>query len=176
MWTELLPQQGLPRPLVASHDDCGLRLYERLIRLKDAPGGTAQDTLMRALIIDDQPLIVCGPQALLSSLEIPAEVSCADSPRAARLMLSSDPGFDLVLFDLALEKSADLAFLSEHGNICLSQASPRCGAPAAPEAVTTVTDFLMGKGTCSSSTDAFTPSINDVHTSLTTPGFSACTP
>jgi len=68
---------------------------------------------MRALIIDDQPLIVSGLQAVMASLQTPVETSCAESADAARRLLASDMHFDFVLLDLDLAGSGGLNFFSE---------------------------------------------------------------
>ena len=68
---------------------------------------------MRALIIDDQPLIVSGLQAVMAALRAPPAVSCAESPQAARRLLTSDLHFDLVLLDLELEGGGGFDFLAE---------------------------------------------------------------
>jgi len=68
---------------------------------------------MRELIIDDQPLIVSGLQAVMASLPTPVETSCAESTDAARRLLASNTHFDFVLLDLDLEGSGGLNFFSE---------------------------------------------------------------
>ena len=68
---------------------------------------------MRALIIEDQPLLVSGLQAVLGSLPSPIAVSCAESADAARRALASDPRFGLVLLDLDLEGSGGIDLLGE---------------------------------------------------------------
>ena len=73
---------------------------------------------MRALIIDDQPLIVSGLQAVMASLQTPVGTSCAESPDAARRLLASDMHFDFVLLDLDLEGSGGLNFFSELRSMC----------------------------------------------------------
>jgi DNA-binding NarL/FixJ family response regulator len=65
---------------------------------------------MRALIIDDQPLIVSGLQTVMASLQTPVVTSCAESPDAARRLLASDMHFDLVRLDLDLAGSGGLNF------------------------------------------------------------------
>jgi DNA-binding NarL/FixJ family response regulator len=68
---------------------------------------------MRALIIEDQPLLVSGLQAVLGSLSSPIAVSCAESADAARHELASDLRFDLVLLDLEVDGSGGLDLLGE---------------------------------------------------------------
>ena len=68
---------------------------------------------MRALIIDDQPLIVSGLQAVMAELRSPPTVSCAESPQVARRLLTSELRFDLVVLDLELEGAGGFDFLAE---------------------------------------------------------------
>jgi DNA-binding NarL/FixJ family response regulator len=80
--------------------------------VREAAGKGLGETV-RALIIDDQPLIVSGLQAVMAGLRASLAVSCAESPHAARRLLTSDLHFDLVLLDLELEGAGGFDFLAE---------------------------------------------------------------
>ena len=68
---------------------------------------------MRAMLIDDHPLIASAMQRILRELDEGAEVVTAGSAAAAREVLRADTGFDLLLLDLALPDAHGHAFLGE---------------------------------------------------------------
>jgi DNA-binding NarL/FixJ family response regulator len=68
---------------------------------------------MRAMLIDDHPLIASAMQRILRELDEGAEVVTAGSAAAAREVLRADTGFDLLLLDLALPDADGHAFLGE---------------------------------------------------------------
>ena len=68
---------------------------------------------MRALIVDDQPLIVSGLEAVIAGFPAPIAVASAASADEARHLLASDSRFDLVLLDLELDGAGGLDVLAE---------------------------------------------------------------
>ncbi len=67
---------------------------------------------MRVLIVDDHPLYRDGVRAFLSEIDPQAEAQEAGSLAQARALFVQDPGFDLVLLDLALPDMAPSQALS----------------------------------------------------------------
>lgn len=57
---------------------------------------------MKALLIDDHPLIVAALRTVIEGLDDEVTVKSAASARVALEVLGSDPDFDLVLLDLSL--------------------------------------------------------------------------
>lgn len=68
---------------------------------------------MRVLAIDDHPLIVSALQRILRELDEGIVVVTAGSAAAAREVLRTDTGFDVLLLDLALPDTDGHAFLAE---------------------------------------------------------------
>ena len=68
---------------------------------------------MRVLAIDDHPLIVSALQRILRELDEGIVVVPAGSAAAAREVLRTDTGFDVLLLDLALPDADGHAFLTE---------------------------------------------------------------
>jgi DNA-binding NarL/FixJ family response regulator len=68
---------------------------------------------MKALLIDDHPLVLSGLKAVLQGIEPTLEVVCAATARAARERLDEDPKVDLVLLDLQLGDASGFDLLVE---------------------------------------------------------------
>lgn len=68
---------------------------------------------MKALLIDDHPLILSGLQSVMQGLDDDVVVVCAETARAAREKLAADSEFDLVLLDLQLGDSSGFDLLVE---------------------------------------------------------------
>ena len=68
---------------------------------------------MKALLIDDHPLILSGLQSIMQGLDDDVVVVCVETARAAREKLASDSEFDLVLLDLQLGDSSGFDLLVE---------------------------------------------------------------
>lgn len=57
---------------------------------------------MKALLIDDHPLMLLALQTVLQGLGDPVSLVCVETARAAREQMETGPEFDLVLLDLQL--------------------------------------------------------------------------
>jgi DNA-binding NarL/FixJ family response regulator len=68
---------------------------------------------MKALLIDDHPLILSALQAVMQGLGPHVSVVGVSSAGAARARLAADAGFDLVLLDLQLGDADGFELLSE---------------------------------------------------------------
>jgi len=68
---------------------------------------------MKVLLIDDHPLILAALQSVIQGLGDNVTVSAADSGRAARETLRTDPSYDLVLLDLHLGDADGFDLLGE---------------------------------------------------------------
>ena len=68
---------------------------------------------MKALLIDDHPLILSAMQALLGRLERPIESVGVETAVEARMLLRGVHDFDLVLLDLQLRDADGFAVLAE---------------------------------------------------------------
>ena len=68
---------------------------------------------MKVLLIDDHPLILAALQSVIQGLGDNVTVAAADSARAARETLRTDPSYDLVLLDLHLGDADGFDLLGE---------------------------------------------------------------
>ncbi|MCC7151204.1 MAG: response regulator transcription factor [Rubrivivax sp.] len=68
---------------------------------------------MKALLVDDHPLILSALQTVIRSLDEHVVVDGVDSAAAARARLATEGDFDLVLLDLALGDADGFDLLSE---------------------------------------------------------------
>lgn len=68
---------------------------------------------MKALLVDDHPLILSALQTVIRSLDEHVAVDGVDSAAAARARLAADADYDLVLLDLALGDADGFDLLSE---------------------------------------------------------------
>ncbi len=68
---------------------------------------------MKALLIDDHPLILSGLQSIMQGLDEEVAVVCVETARAARETLAANSEFDLVLLDLQLGDSSGFGLLTE---------------------------------------------------------------
>ena len=68
---------------------------------------------MKALLIDDHPLILSGLQLVFQGLGEDVSVACVETARAARELLAADAGFDIVLLDLQLGDCSGFELLEE---------------------------------------------------------------
>ncbi|MEO8524635.1 MAG: response regulator transcription factor [Caldimonas sp.] len=68
---------------------------------------------MKALLIDDHPLILSGLQSIVQGLDEDVVVVCVGTARAAREKLAADSEFDLVLLDLQLGDTSGFDLLVE---------------------------------------------------------------
>ncbi len=68
---------------------------------------------MKALLIDDHPLILSALQAVIAGLGSDVGIVGVGSAAAARIALAEDPAFDLVLLDLHLGDADGFALLVE---------------------------------------------------------------
>lgn len=71
---------------------------------------------MKALLVDDHPLILLALQTVIQRLGSDVEVLSVQSARAAREACAADPTFDLVLLDLQLGDADGFDFLVELRN------------------------------------------------------------
>ena len=69
--------------------------------------------VMKALLIDDHPLILSALQAVIEGIGAHVSVVGVATARAARETLAADAGFDLVLLDLQLADADGFELLSE---------------------------------------------------------------
>ncbi len=68
---------------------------------------------MKALLIDDHPLILSGLRIVVQGFGEDVSVACVETARAARELLAVDSGFDLVLLDLHLGDCSGFDLLVE---------------------------------------------------------------
>jgi DNA-binding NarL/FixJ family response regulator len=68
---------------------------------------------MKVLLVDDHPLILSALQAVIQGLGDDIAVTGASSAAAAREALARDPGYDLLLLDLALGTESGFDLLAE---------------------------------------------------------------
>jgi DNA-binding NarL/FixJ family response regulator len=68
---------------------------------------------MKALLVDDHPLILSGLRAVIEGFGSDVIVACVETARAARDRLAADSGFDLVLLDLQLGDCSGFDLLIE---------------------------------------------------------------
>jgi len=68
---------------------------------------------MKALLIDDHPLILSGLSTVIQGFGDDVSVACVETARAARELLAVDSDFDLVLLDLHLGDCCGFEFLEE---------------------------------------------------------------
>jgi DNA-binding NarL/FixJ family response regulator len=68
---------------------------------------------MKALLVDDHPLILFGLRAVMEGFGGDVIVACVETARAARDLLASDPCYDLVLLDLQLGECSGFDLLIE---------------------------------------------------------------
>ncbi len=68
---------------------------------------------MKALLIDDHPLILSAMQAVMSRMDVGWVVRGVETAREGRALLAADPGIDLVLLDLLLGDADGFELLAE---------------------------------------------------------------
>jgi DNA-binding NarL/FixJ family response regulator len=85
---------------------------------------------MKVLLIDDHPLILSALQTIIQGLGEHVNVVCAGTAKQARVLLASDPDFDLVLLDLQLGDADGFDVLVEF----------RAAYPALPVVVVSASD------------------------------------
>ena len=68
---------------------------------------------MKVLLVDDHPLILSALQTVIRGLGDDVAVDGVDSAAAARSTLQQDPGYDLLLLDLALGDADGFELLTE---------------------------------------------------------------
>jgi DNA-binding NarL/FixJ family response regulator len=68
---------------------------------------------MKALLIDDHPLILSGLQLVIQGFGDDVSVACVETARAARELLAANSGFDIVLLDLQLGDCSGFELLEE---------------------------------------------------------------
>jgi len=68
---------------------------------------------MKALLIDDHPLILSGLQIVIQGLGDDVSVACVETARGARELLAQDASYDIVLLDLQLGDSSGFELLEE---------------------------------------------------------------
>ena len=68
---------------------------------------------MKALLIDDHPLILSGLSTVIRGFGDDVSVACVETAHGAREMLAADPDFDLVLLDLHLGDCCGFELLEE---------------------------------------------------------------
>jgi DNA-binding NarL/FixJ family response regulator len=85
---------------------------------------------MKVLLVDDHPLVLSALQTVIQSIGFNTTVVGVDSAAAARAALKADPGFDLVMLDLALGDADGFDVLTEF----------RAAYPAVPVVVVSASD------------------------------------
>jgi len=85
---------------------------------------------MKVLLVDDHPLILAALQAVIQGIGSDVTVVGVESAAGARATLRDDPGYDLVLLDLALGDADGFELLSEF----------RSAFPAVPVVVVSASD------------------------------------
>ena len=68
---------------------------------------------MKALLIDDHPLILAGMQSVMRRFREGVCIACAETASAAREVLAADSCFDIVLLDLQLGHGSGFELLEE---------------------------------------------------------------
>ena len=68
---------------------------------------------MKALLIDDHPLILSGLQIVIRGLGDDVSVACVETARGARELLAEDASYDIVLLDLQLGDCSGFDLLEE---------------------------------------------------------------
>ena len=68
---------------------------------------------MKALLIDDHPLILSGLEIVIKGFGDNVSVSCVETARGARELLAQDSSFDIVLLDLQLGDCSGFDLLEE---------------------------------------------------------------
>jgi DNA-binding NarL/FixJ family response regulator len=79
-----------------------------------------EDDDMKALLIDDHPLVLSGLQTVLQGIDKSLQIACASTARAARECIAADPTYDLVLLDLQLGDASGFDLLVELRESCPS--------------------------------------------------------
>jgi len=119
--TFLLPVNRHSRPIQPVRPNQATRSLSQRIQEGD---------VMKALLIDDHPLILSALQAVIEGLGAHISVTGVGTARAARETLTADSGFDLVLLDLQLADADGFELLSEL----------RAAYPALPVVVVSASD------------------------------------
>jgi len=119
--TLLLPVNRNPRSDRALHSGVAPRSLSQRIQEGD---------VMKALLIDDHPLILSALKAVIEGIGAHVSVVGVGTAQAARETLASDCGFDLVLLDLQLADADGFELLSEL----------RAAYPALPVVVVSASD------------------------------------
>ena len=115
----------LPVRRMRGASPAGLRGAQRLPIQRSKEGGS-----MKALLIDDHPLILSALQVVIQGLGPHVGVVGVATARAARETLAADAGFDLVLLDLQLADQDGFELLGEL----------RAAYPALPVVVVSASD------------------------------------
>jgi DNA-binding NarL/FixJ family response regulator len=68
---------------------------------------------MKALLIDDHPLILSGLQIIIKGFGDDVSVACVETARGARELLAEDASYDIVLLDLQLGDCSGFELLEE---------------------------------------------------------------
>lgn len=68
---------------------------------------------MKALLIDDHPLVLSGLQIVIKGFGDDVSVACVETARAARELLAEDASYDIVLLDLHLGDCSGFELLEE---------------------------------------------------------------
>ena len=102
--TFLLPVNHHSRPIQPVRPNQATRSLSQRIQEGD---------VMKALLIDDHPLILSALQAVIEGIGAHVSVVGVATARAARETLAADAGFDLVLLDLQLADADGFELLSE---------------------------------------------------------------
>jgi DNA-binding NarL/FixJ family response regulator len=68
---------------------------------------------MKALLIDDHPLILSGLQIVIKGFGDGVSVTCVQTAQGAREVLAEDAGYDIVLLDLQLGDCSGFELLEE---------------------------------------------------------------
>lgn len=68
---------------------------------------------MKALLIDDHPLILSGLQHVIRGFGDDVSVACVETARGARELLAADSSYDIVLLDLQLGDCSGFVLLEE---------------------------------------------------------------
>ena len=68
---------------------------------------------MKALLIDDHPLVLSGLQIVIQGFGADVSVVCVETARGARELLAEDASYDIVLLDLQLGDCSGFELLEE---------------------------------------------------------------